>query len=146
MKKDISKPFVLVVSELIYSEIYKIKKKNSNLSNLESIERFIGSKMYQIFSSGKFHDDWFEQLKKDNYFDKYTGKKITKESIRLLEFQKDAVKKQLIKFPNLYYAKSHYPLEISQRAFNFLWRSCETYELWCKETKQLKKIKLNIID
>ena len=54
--------------------------------------------------------------------------------------------KQLIKFPELYYAKSHFPLEISQRAFDHLWRMCESYELWCKETKQGKLLVLNIID
>ena len=54
--------------------------------------------------------------------------------------------KQLIQFPDLYYAKSHFPLEISQRAFDHLWRMCESYELWCKETKQLELIKLKLID
>jgi hypothetical protein len=54
--------------------------------------------------------------------------------------------KQLIQFPNLYYTKSHFPLEISQRAFDHLWRVCESYELWCKETNQKELIFLNIID
>ncbi len=40
----------------------------------------------------------------------------------------------------LYYTKSHFPLEISQRAFDHLWRVCESYEMWCKETKQKKLI------
>ena len=68
------------------------------------------------------------------------------ETIRLLKIQKDMMVKQLIHYPDLYYAKSHFPLEISQRAFDHLWRMCESYELWCKETKQNKLIKLNIID
>ena len=34
--------------------------------------------------------------------------------------------------------KVTFPLEISQRAFDHLWRVCESYELWCKETKQTK--------
>ena len=54
--------------------------------------------------------------------------------------------KQLIQFPDLYYTKSHFPLEISQRAFDHLWRICESYELWCKETKQSKLITLKLID
>ena len=54
--------------------------------------------------------------------------------------------KQLIKIPKLYYAKSNYPLEISQRAFDHLWRVCEGYELWCKETKQTNLIVLNLLD
>ena len=54
--------------------------------------------------------------------------------------------KQLIQFPDLYYTKSHFPLEISQRAFDQIWRMCESYELWCKETKQTELIILKIID
>ena len=78
--------------------------------------------------------------------DPLTKKKIPTDTIRLLEIQKDLMMKQLIQFPNLYYAKSHFPLEISQRAFDHLWRMCESYELWCKETKQNKLLVLNIID
>ena len=72
--------------------------------------------------------------------------KIPKETIRLLRLQKDMVIKQLIKFPELYYTKSHFPLEISQRAFDNLWRMCESYELWCRESNQEHLIILNIID
>ena len=75
-----------------------------------------------------------------------SGKKIPEETTRLLRIQKEMVIKNLIKFPDLYYAKSHFPLEISQRAFDHLWRMCESYELWCKETKQLNLIYLNITD
>ncbi len=75
-----------------------------------------------------------------------TGEKISAEVIRLLNLQKEAMMKQLIKFPDLYYAKSHFPLDISQRAINHLWRVCESYELWCNETKNTKLIKLNIIE
>ena len=60
--------------------------------------------------------------------------------------QKDITIKQLIEYPKLYYAKSSFPLEISQRAFDHLWRVCESYELWCKETHQQKLISLNITD
>ena len=73
-------------------------------------------------------------------------KKIPDETIRLLQIQKDMMIKQLVQFPNLYHAKSYYPLEISQRAFDHLWRMCESYELWCRETKQAELIVLNIID
>ena len=59
--------------------------------------------------------------------------------------QKDITMKQLIEFPEMYYAKSSYPLEISQRAFDYLWRVCESYELWCKETKQPNLLSLKII-
>ena len=73
-------------------------------------------------------------------------KKDPEETLRLLKIQKEMMIKQLIQFPDLYYAKSHFPLEISQRAFDHLWRMCESYELWCRETKQEKLITLKIID
>jgi len=140
------KPYVLYVAEVIYHEISKIKKTNSNFSNIDAIDGFIGTEIYKQISSGKFHDDWLEKLKKNNFIDHNTKKKIPEETVKLLQIQKDMVVKQLIQFPDLYYAKSHYPLEISQRAFDHLWRMCESYELWCKETKQEKLIYLNIIE
>ena len=140
------KPYVLFVAEVIYFEISKIKKSNTDFSNIDAIDGFIGTKIYKKISSGKFHDEWFEELKKNNFVDQNTKKKIPDETIRLLGIQKDIMLKQLIQFPELYYTKSHYPLEISQRAFDHLWRMCESYELWCKETKQDKLIFLNIID
>ena len=75
-----------------------------------------------------------------------TKKKINEETLRLLELQKDSMVKFLMKIPKLYYTKSHFPLEISQRAFDHLWRVCESYEMWCKETKQENLIYLNIIE
>jgi len=140
------KPYILLVAEVIYLEISKIKKNNPNFSNIDAIDNFIGSKIYKKISSGKFHDEWFEKLKENNFIDQNTKKKIPDETIRLLKIQKDIIIKQLIQFPDLYYAKSHFPLEISQRAFDHLWRMCESYELWCKETKQKKLIFLKIID
>ena len=140
------KPYVLFVAELIYSKIVEIKKKDSNFTNLDAIDAFIGSDTYNYISSGKFHEEWFIDLKKNNFIDKHTKKKIPEETIKLLNIQKDMMIKQMIQFPNLYYAKSHFPLEISQRAFEHIWRMCESYELWCKETKQTELIILNIID
>tara|TARA_Y100001970_G_scaffold282073_1_gene394165 strand:- start:63 stop:497 length:435 start_codon:yes stop_codon:yes gene_type:complete len=144
MNNITDKPYVLYVAELIYLEVFNIKK-NNNINNIEAFERFIGSKIYKNISSGKFHDEWFKNLKDNNFIDQTTGKKIPFETIRLLEIQKDTMIKQLIQYPDLYYAKSHFPLEISQRAFNHLWRVCESYELWCKETGQKKLIKLNLV-
>ena len=144
--KSKKKPYILFVAEIIYLNILKIKKKSSNFSNIDSVENFIGSEIYQEISSGKFHDNWFNELKKNNFVDKKTKEKIPEETLKLLEIQKDMMIKQLIKFPDLYYAKSHFPLEISQRAFDHLWRMCESYELWCKETNQPELIILDIID
>ena len=131
------KPYVLLVAELIYLKVCEIKKKNSEFSNKRAVETFIGSPIYKEISSGKFHDKLISKLSKE---------KVPGETIRLLHIQKELSIKQLIKFPDLYYAKNHYPLEISQRAFDHLWRMCESYELWCKETKQNKLIVLNIVD
>ena len=146
MKQSKERPYILFVAEKIYSEISKIKKNNPELSNIDAIDNFIGTETYNEISSGKFHDNWFEELSKNNYIDKKTKRKIPEETLKLLKVQKDMMVKQLIQYPELYYAKSHFPLEISQRAFDHLWRICESYELWCKETKQNKLISLNIID
>ncbi len=138
------KPYVLYVAEVIYSEISEIKKKNLNLSTTEAISNFIGTKTYNEISSGKFHDNWFKDLKKNNFVDKTNNKKISEETIELLKIQKNLIIKNLIKFPDLYDAKSFTQLKISQRAFDHLWRMCESYELWCKESKQINLISLNI--
>ena len=140
------KPYVLLVAEKIYLEICKIKKKNPDLSNIDLIENFIGTQEYNEISSGKYHDSLLEKFKKTNFIDNKTKKKIPEETLRLLQIQKDVTIKKLIRFPELYFAKSHYPLEITQRAFDHLWRMCESYELWCKETKQINLIKLKISD
>ena len=146
MPLDTDKPYVLRVAELIYSKIVKIKKENSGMNNIQAFELFMTTKDYDLISSGEFHDKWFLELKQNNFVDRNTGKKINDETIRLLQIQKDAMVKFLMKIPKLYYTKSHFPLEISQRAFDHLWRVCESYEMWCKETKQNKLIALNIID
>tara|TARA_B100000579_G_C22721614_1_gene799703 strand:- start:247 stop:684 length:438 start_codon:yes stop_codon:yes gene_type:complete len=140
------KPYVLLAAEVIYLKVSEIKKKNPEISIINAIEAFIGSETYNEISSGKFHDKLILKLENDNFIDKKTKKKIPEETLRLLQVQKDLMIKQLIKFPELYYAKSHFPLEISQRAFDHLWRMCESYELWCKETRQKELIFLKIID
>ena len=140
------KPYVIYLAEVIYKNIADIKKNNSDISNIDAIEGFIGTKIYEEISSGKFHDTWFEYLENNKFIDKDSGEKVPDETIKLLHVQKDATIKQLIKYPELYYAKSSFPIEISQRAFSHLWRVCESYELWCRETRQLNLISLNIID
>jgi len=146
MKRSKERPYVLFVAEVIYSKISEIKKNNPGFSNINAIDNFIGTETYNEISSGKFHENWFKELSKNNYIDKKTKRKIPEETLKLLNVQKDMMVKQLIQYPELYYAKSHFPLEISQRAFDHLWRMCESYELWCKETKQNKLILLDLID
>ena len=146
MPLDNDKPYILRVAELIYTKIDKIKKENSEMTNIQAFEVFMTTKDYDLISSGEFHNQWFLELKKNNFIDNATGKKINEETMRLLELQKDSMIKFLVKIPKLYYTKSHFPLEISQRAFDHLWRVCESYEMWCNETKQEKLITLNILD
>ena len=144
MPSKIEQPYVLRVAELIYSKIVDIKKQNPEINNIQAFEIFMTTKDYDLISSGEFHNKWFIELKNNNFVDKVTKKKINGETLRLLELQKDSMVKFLMKIPKLYYTKTHFPLEISQRAFDHLWRVCESYEMWCKETGQDKLIKLNL--
>ena len=144
MTSKIDKPYVLRIAELIYSKIIEIKNQNPEVTNIQAFEIFMTTKDYDFISSGEFHEKWISELKENNFIDKITGKKINEETLRLLEIQKDSMVKFLLKIPKLYYTKTHFPLEISQRAFNHLWRVCESYEMWCQETKQTKLIKLNL--
>ena len=146
MTLDKDKPYVLRIAELIYLSVVNIKKENPGMTNIQAFELFMTTKDYDLISSGEFHNQWFLELKDNNFIDKITGKKINDETMRLLEIQKDSMVKFLMKIPKLYYTKSHFPLEISQRAFDHLWRVCESFEMWCKETKQEKLIELNILD
>ena len=146
MSVDSDKPYVLRVAELIYSKVLNIKKENPGMTNIQAFELFMTTKDYDLINSGNFHDQWFLELKNNKSVDKITGKKINDETMRLLELQKDSMIKFLMKIPKLYYTKSHFPLELSQRAFDHLWRVCESYEMWCKETKQEDLITLKILD
>ena len=146
MTSKIDKPYVLRVAELIYSKIIEIKNQNPEVNNIQAFEIFMTTKDYDFISSGEFHENWISELKDNDFIDKITGKKINEETLRLLDIQKDSMIKLLLKIPKLYYTKTHFPLELSQRAFDHLWRVCESYEMWCKETKQKNLIKLNLID
>ena len=146
MTSKIDKPYVLRVAELIYSKIIEIKNQNPEVNNIQAFEIFMTTKDYDFISSGEFHENWISELKDNDFIDKITGKKINEETLRLLDIQKDSMIKFLLKIPKLYYTKTHFPLELSQRAFDHLWRVCESYEMWCKETKQKNLIKLNLID
>ena len=146
MPKNTDKPYVLRVAEFIYFKITDIKKQNPQINNIQAFEIFMTTKDYDLISSGEYHNQWFLELKNNKFVDKMTKKKINDETIKLLELQKDSMLKFLMKIPKLYYTKSHFPLEISQRAFDHLWRVCESYEMWCKETKQEKLITLNILN
>ena len=130
---------------------YVFDFKSTSLDSKEN-EQIVEEMMGVFFESipkendGTGEWEWLQKRKQNNFIDKVTKKKINNETIKLLELQKDSMVKFLMKIPKLYYTKSHFPLEISQRAFDHLWRVCESYEMWCKETKQEKLITLNILD
>ena len=128
------------MAEVIYKNIVDIKKNNPDISNIDAIEGFIGTKIYKEISSGEFHDNWFEYLENNKFIDKDSGEKIPDETIKLLHVQKDATIKQLIRISRTLLCKNSFPLEISQRSFDFLWSMCESYELWCKETNQSEQL------
>ena len=73
MAMAIKKPYVIYLAEIIYKNIEEIKKKNLDISNIDAIEKFIGSELYENISSGKFHDNWFSNLENNKFIDKDSG-------------------------------------------------------------------------
>jgi len=134
-KKDIPKPAMLYAAEEIYSMVSDIKLKNPEISVIEAVERYIGSKSYQSLSSGEFHNELLNRLQKN---------KAPKKTIELLLVQKKVVVERLKHVEGSYFAKSSFPLDTSQTTFDLLWRMCESYELWCKEINDIKSITLGI--
>ena len=145
MSEQISKPYVLKAAEKIYLNVCKIKDENL-LDNEKAIENFIKTDDYDKLCSGEFHNEWLNIVKNNGNIDPGTNQKIPDETLRLLEIQRDTMMKELIKIPKLYDAKNNQLIELSKKAYNFLWRMCESYELWCRETKQEELITLKIID
>ena len=145
-KKDTSKPLMLYLAESIYFQLIKIKESDPQITNIELVERFLATKEFNEIKKGNFHDNLFAKIKENNFINFETGNKIPKETIDLLNLQKNTVIKQFKANNESYFAKSSFPLSNLQNAFGLVWRMCETYELWCKEIKKEKLIKLNFID
>ena len=146
MLSKTKKPYVIYMAEIIYSYVSIIKNKYSDIETKDAINKFMETVEFKKLSNGTLHDEWFAELKKNKYLDKETGNKIPDETIKLLNIQKEITIKQLIKVPALYETQNDNLIEVSIRAYQFLWRMCESYELWCKETGQLEPLLLNIID
>jgi len=146
MLSKTKKPYVIHIAEIIYSYVSIIKKKSSGIETKDAINKFMETEQFQKLSAGTLHEEWFAELKKNNYLDQETGKKIPDETIKLLNIQKDVTIKQLTKIPALYETKNNTLIEVSMRAHQFLWRMCESYELWCKETGGSEQLLLNITD
>ena len=140
------KPYVIYMAEIIYSYISIIKKKNPNISTKEAINEFMETDQFKKLKDGNLHNEWFIELKNNDYIDKENGEKIPQETIKLLEIQRDITIKNLITIPELYETKNNTLIEASSRAYQFLWRMCESYELWCNETDQSEQLLLKIID
>ena len=146
MLSKTKKPYVIHIAEIIYSYVSIIKKKNSDIETRDAINKFMETEEFKKLSNGTLHDEWFAELKNNNYLDQETGNKIPDETIKLLDIQKDMTIKQLMRIPALYEVNNNTLIEASMRAHQFLWRMCESYELWCKETNQSEQLLLNITD
>ena len=134
------------MAEIIYSYVSIEKKKYQDIDVKQAINKFMETSEFTKLSTGALHDEWFGELKKSEYLDKDTGNKIPNETIKLLEIQKNMTIKNLIKIPKLYETENNTLIEASDRAHQFLWRMCESYELWCKETGQSEQLLLSITD
>ena len=143
---DKTMPYVLYMAEIIYKNIVYIKSLNKNINNEDAINKFMQTDLYENLRSGKLHDDFLNKLKNNNFIDKNNRTKISNETIKLLNIQRDIMIKQLIRFPTLYDNKNHNLLELSTRAYRLIFRMCESYELWCRESKQENLITLKVID
>ena len=69
MKINKEKPYVIYMAEVIYKNVIVIKNKNPSFSNIDAIEGFIGTDAYKDISSGRFHDNWFDDLSNNNCVD-----------------------------------------------------------------------------
>jgi hypothetical protein len=112
-----SKPYVLYITEIIYKNVVQIKLQYPNIKNEDAINKFLETNIYEHLSSGKLHNDWFNKLKTNNFIDEESGNKISEETIKLLNIQKNVMIKQLINIPNLYNKKNNNLLELSNRAY-----------------------------
>ena len=146
MNSKVKKPYVIHVAEIIYSYVSIQKNGYPDIDVKQAINKFMDTNEFTKLSTGVLHDEWFSELKKNEYLDKETGIKIPDETIKLLEIQKDITVKNLIKIPKLYETENNTLIEASDRAHQFLWRMCESYELWCKETGQSEQLLLSITD
>ena len=107
-----SKPFVLKAAEIIYLNIYKIKKNDSSLDNKKAIQKFIETDEFEKLSTGYFHNEWLKLIKKNNNIDPETNSEVPNETINLLEIQRDTMMKELIKVPKLYSTKDNRLIEL----------------------------------
>ena len=106
--KSKERPYVLFVAEKIYLEVSDIKKDNPDFSNIDAIDAFMGSKTYQKISKGEFHDEWFNELKRNNKIKIDKSKELEK----LIQIETN---KQLNQFSRIYFDKSKINYSISEK-------------------------------
>ena len=135
--KKIDKPIIIYAAEEIYLKVSNIKKENPEISVVEAVERYIGSESYNYLGSGEFHNKLFNNLSKKNFPTKI---------LEMLMMQKKIVVEQFKDENRDYFAKSQFPLSSTQSKIGFIWRMCESYELWCKEIGKTKLITLRVSD
>ena len=135
--KKIDKPIIIYAAEEIYLNVSNIKKENPEISVVEAVERYIGSESYNYLGSGEFHNKLFNNLSKKNFPTKI---------LEMLMMQKKIVVEQFKDENRDYFAKSQFPLSSTQSKIGFIWRMCESYELWCKEIGKTKLITLRVSD
>ena len=135
--KKIDKPIIIYAAEEIYLKVSNIKKENPEISLVEAVERYIGSESYNYLKSGEFHNKLF-----NNFSKKHLPTKI----LEMLMIQKKIVIEQFKDENKNYFAKSQFPLSSTQSKIGFIWRMCESYELWCKEIGKNKLITLRVSD
>ena len=133
----IDKPIIIYAAEEIYFKVSNIKKGNPEISVVEAVERYIGSESYNYLGSGEFHNKLFNNLSKKNFPTKI---------LEMLMMQKKIVVEQFKDENRDYFAKSQFPLSSTQSKIGFIWRMCESYELWCKEIGKTKLITLRVSD
>jgi len=146
MNSSKEKPYIILVAEIIYLNISLIKNKHPHINTKDAINKFFETETFKKLNSGDLHNQWFNELKENDYTDINTGKKIPKETLKLLELQRDIMIKQLVEFPKLYNTENNTLIDFSTIAYKFIWRMCESYELWCKETKKTEDLNLKLID
>ena len=83
--KSKDRPYMLYVAEKIYLEISKIKENNIDYTNSDAIKNFIKTKFFEKLSSGKFHDEWLEKLKNNDFIDQNDNKDYLQSRIKRYE-------------------------------------------------------------
>jgi hypothetical protein len=118
MSEQINKPYVLKAAEKIYFNVCKIKDENQ-LDNEKAIESFIKTDHYEKLCTGDFHNEWLNLIRDNKNIDPETNQKIPDETLKLLEIQRDAMMKELIKIPKLYDTKNNQLIELSKKLIIF---------------------------